>query len=101
LAIIANFSFSPISHKIHQKQNNPHSAPNSITVDLSELKSLRLKNLTLKGGKGEHVKYPPKAFTEKGLYMLATILKSEQATQTTLAIMNLKHTVRRKRKADN
>lgn len=29
----------------------------------------------------------PKAFTEKGLYMLATILKSEQATQTTLSII--------------
>jgi pantoate kinase len=28
-----------------------------------------------------------KAFTEKGLYMLATILKSPQATQTTLAII--------------
>jgi len=29
----------------------------------------------------------PKAFTEKGLYMLATILKSERATQTTIAIV--------------
>ena len=29
----------------------------------------------------------PKAFTEKGLYMLATILKSKQATATTLAIV--------------
>ena len=29
----------------------------------------------------------PKAFTEKGLYMLATILKSPKATQTTLAII--------------
>lgn len=29
----------------------------------------------------------PKAFTEKGLYMLATILKSPVATQTTLAIV--------------
>ena len=29
----------------------------------------------------------PKAFTEKGLYMLATILKSQQATQTTIAIV--------------
>ncbi|MCL2283607.1 MAG: ORF6N domain-containing protein [Fibromonadales bacterium] len=27
----------------------------------------------------------PNAFTEKGLYMLATILKSQKATQTTLA----------------
>ena len=29
----------------------------------------------------------PTAFTEKGLYMLATILKSPMATQTTLAIV--------------
>jgi len=33
--------------------------------------------------------YPgtPKAFTEKGLYMLATILKSQQATAATIAII--------------
>ena len=30
----------------------------------------------------------PTAFTESGLYMLATILKSEQATQTTIAIID-------------
>ncbi|MDP3705824.1 MAG: ORF6N domain-containing protein [Legionellaceae bacterium] len=30
----------------------------------------------------------PKAFTERGLYMLATILKSPQATETTLAIID-------------
>ena len=29
----------------------------------------------------------PKAFTEKGLYMLATILKSPKATETTIAII--------------
>jgi len=29
----------------------------------------------------------PKAFTEKGLYMLATILKNKQATEATLAII--------------
>jgi len=32
--------------------------------------------------------YLPKAFTERGLYMLATILKGERATQTTLAIVD-------------
>jgi hypothetical protein len=36
----------------------------------------------------------PKAFTEKGLYMLATILKSEVATATTL----VRQTHRQKRK---
>ena len=30
-------------------------------------------------GRGQHVKYLPKVFTEKGLYMLATILKSKTA----------------------
>ena len=36
--------------------------------------------------KGGKVKFPS-AFTEKGLYMLATILKSPRATQTTIAII--------------
>ena len=50
--------------------------------------SLRSKNSILnKQGRGKHVKYNPKAFTEKGLYMLATILKSERATQATIAIV--------------
>ena len=37
----------------------------------------------MRGGK---VKLPS-AFTEKGLYMLATILKSQQATQATISIV--------------
>jgi hypothetical protein len=35
----------------------------------------------------KHSTAKPKAFTEKGLYMLATILKSKQATDTTFAII--------------
>ena len=35
----------------------------------------------------KHSTAPVKVFTEKGLYMLATILKSPQATKTTLAII--------------
>ncbi len=31
---------------------------------------------------------PPTAFTERGLYMLATILKSKRAVQTTIAIID-------------
>ena len=70
-------------------KNNPDKFPEGyiLTVDLNELKSSRSKNLTLNGGRGSNIKYPPKAFTEKGLYMLATILKSSQATETTLAII--------------
>ena len=35
----------------------------------------------------KHSPVEPKAFTEKGLYMLATVLKSPRATATTLAII--------------
>lgn len=38
-------------------------------------------------GKGGKIKLPT-AFTERGLYMLATILKSPQAIQTTIAIID-------------
>jgi phage regulator Rha-like protein len=35
----------------------------------------------------KHSSTPPKAFTEKGLYMLATILKGSRAIETTIAII--------------
>ena len=36
----------------------------------------------------KHSSVTPKAFTERGLYMMATILKSKQAVVTTLAIID-------------
>ena len=70
--------------------NNPDKLPEGYIIALSpeEWSTLRSKISTLDTqGKGRHTKYPPKAFTEKGLYMLATILKSPKATQTTIAIV--------------
>jgi len=67
-------------------KNNPDKFPNGyiITLDKSEWDSLKSKfSTSTKGGK---VKIPS-AFTEKGLYMLATILKSPQATQATISIV--------------
>ena len=71
-------------------KNNPDKFPDGYIIELNkdEQKSLKSKFSTLKGeGRGKHTKYLPKAFTEKGLYMLATILKSKIATQTTIAII--------------
>lgn len=71
-------------------KNNPDKFPEGYILSLEneEWDTLRSKISTLKtGGRGEHTKYAPKAFTEKGLYMLATILKSPKATQTTIAIV--------------
>ena len=50
--------------------------------------------LETKPGKGHHSKHGYKVFTEKGLYMLATILKGEQAVRTTLAIIETYAAVR-------
>lgn len=70
--------------------NNPEKFPDGYVWELidEEVLALRSKISTLKKlGRGQHSKYPPKAFTEKGLYMLATILKSQRAVETTIAIV--------------
>ena len=70
--------------------NNPEKFPKGYIWELAaeEIVALRSKISTLKRtGRGQHSKYPPKAFTEKGLYMLATILKSPKAVETTIAIV--------------
>ena len=56
-----------------------------LVLSLDELADLRSKISTTKISTKSRVL--PKAFTEKGLYMLATILKSKQATAATFAII--------------
>lgn len=67
-------------------KNNPEKFLKGYIIDLNtkELHDLRWKFSTANAAKR---RTPPKAFTEKGLYMLATILKSKQATQATLQIV--------------
>ncbi len=52
-----------------------------------EYKSLRSQIVMLKKGRGKHSKYNPFAFTEHGVTMLATVLKSKKARQRTIAIV--------------
>lgn len=71
-------------------KNNPDKFPKDFMFEYSqeEWESLRSKFSTLeKTSRGEHRKYRPKAFTEQGVYMLATVLKSAQATEVTISIM--------------
>jgi len=67
-------------------KNNPDKFPDGYIFELTkgEFDDLRGKLSTAKFSK---TRVLPKAFTEKGLYMLATILKSKLATQTTIAII--------------
>ena len=67
-------------------KNNPEKFLKGYVIELNynELRRLRWKLSTANASKR---RTPPKAFTEKGLYMLATILKSKQATKATLQIV--------------
>ena len=56
-----------------------------ITED--EYNSLRSQIGTLKNGRGEHKKYLPYAFTEQGVAMLATVLRTKVASQMSINIM--------------
>ena len=67
-------------------RNNPAKFPDGYVFEISKsvADDLQSKNLITINPMSRVL---PKAFTEKGLYMLATILKGERATQTTIAII--------------
>ncbi|WP_457745047.1 ORF6N domain-containing protein [Sulfurimonas sp.] len=67
-------------------KNNPDKFPKGYIVELTEGEWQNLKSKISTSSWGGKRKVP-KAFTEKGLYMLATILKSKNATQATLVII--------------
>jgi len=67
-------------------KNNPDKFPEGYLFRLSEIEWDSLKSKFSTSMKGGKVKIPM-AFTEKGMYMLATILKSPKATETTINII--------------
>ncbi|WP_405322803.1 ORF6N domain-containing protein [Fibrobacter sp.] len=68
-------------------RNNPEKFPETymFQLDATETEILRSKFSTANVSSKSRVL--PKVFTEKGLYMLATILKSKTAVNTTFAII--------------
>lgn len=69
-------------------KNNPDKFPERFSFVLldDELKSLRSKFST--ANISNMSRYNPRVFTEQGVYMLATILKSKVATEVSIAIMD-------------
>ena len=81
------FLYGVETREINQAvKNNPDKFPEGYIIFLSSDEWSNLKSKILISSWGGSRKIPT-AFTEKGLYMLATILKSPTATQTTLAIV--------------
>ena len=52
-----------------------------------EHNSIRSQIATLKTGRGRHRKYPPYAFTEHGAVMLASVLNSPRAIETSIFVV--------------
>ena len=72
-------------------KNNPNKFPDRFSWFLSieeTTKISRSKISTLNIKQGSNIKYGARVFTEQGVYMLATILKSKVATEVSIRIMD-------------
>lgn len=67
---------------------NTEKFPNGYLIELDKQEKSELVENCDRFRTLKHSTVLPKAFTERGLYMLATILKSAKATDTTLAIID-------------
>lgn len=68
-------------------KNNPDKFPAEYVIELDKQEKNELVKNFDRFNVLKHSTVMPTAFTEKGLYMLATIIKSPQAVMTTLAII--------------
>ena len=68
-------------------KNNPDKFPEGYVFDLSVNEKEEVVEIFHHLQKIKYSPQAPKAFTEKGLYMLATILRSPLATATTISII--------------
>ncbi len=75
---------------IQAVKRNAERFPADFMFQLSEQESQhfsRSQIVILKNGRGHNVKYRPYAFTEQGVAMLSSVLRSERAVQVNIAIM--------------
>ncbi len=68
-------------------KNNPDKFPEEYIIVLTKKEKNELVEKFHRFEKIKHSAVEPKAFSEKGLYMLATILRSKIATETTISII--------------
>ena len=59
----------------------------AVAKEYSDQTCSRSQFVTLNKGRGQNIKYKPCAFTEHGIIMLASVLRSHEATQVSLCIV--------------
>ena len=68
-------------------KRNADRFPSDFMVQLTKEECLRSQIVTLNENRGKHLKYLPYAFTESGIAMLSSVLRSPTAIQTNIRIM--------------
>lgn len=61
--------------------------PVDFMIQLTKEECLRSQIVTLNESRGKHLKYMPYAFTENGVAMLSSVLRSERAIEVNIRIM--------------
>ena len=77
----------PVKRLNEQVKRNISRFPEDFMFQLSKDECLRSQIATLNGKRGEHTKYLPYAFTENGIAMLSSVLRSETAIKVNIHIM--------------
>ena len=70
-----------------QVKRNIKRFPEDFMFQLTREECLRSQFATLNEGRGQHLKYRPNAFTEQGVAMLSSVLRSQTAIEVNIQIM--------------
>lgn len=76
-------------------KRNSQRFPEDFMFQLTKEECLRSQIVTIKTARGQHLKYMPYAFTELGVAMLSSVLRSETAIEVNISIMRAFVTFRR------
>ena len=77
----------PVKRLNEQVKRNLGRFPEDFMFQLTKDDCLRSQIATLNGKRGTHIKYLPYAFTENGVAMLSSVLRSETAINVNIRIM--------------
>lgn len=72
-----------------QVKRNIKRFPEDFMFQLTKDECLRSQIATLNEGRGQHLKYMPYVFTENGVAMLSSVLRSDTAIEVNIRIMGL------------
>lgn len=78
-----------------QVKRNIEGFPADFMFQLSKEECLRCQIVTLNERRGRHLKYMPYAFTENGIAMLSSVLRSHTAIEINIKIMRVFNSMRR------